>query len=248
MIDRPKEERRPDLDKSKLGFGWTNLHSWVFLVIIALGFLILGIQNRYHYLSPAGLGKAYRIDKVFGGIQEFDPLKGWITAQLQTGAPPSAMSMLEPSASGPQLPQVAPMNMSAAVRSAMEKDSEASSVGATAPKEERSTSSAPRESLGSPTTSAPATVSAVKPVEVEMSAEQRLSLFQKTFPDFGEDEFQLANDDLFPDWKKRLAPTGTWADFLLVYKDFIRWWNDAGNPAESGVKLWQEYLAARGKS
>lgn len=248
MIDRPKEERRPDLDKSKLGSGWTSLHSWVFLGIIALGFLILGIQNRYHYLSPAGLGKAYRIDKVFGGIQEFDPSKGWITAQLQSGAPPSAMSMLEPSASGPQLPQVAPMNMSAAVPSTMGKDPETASVGAIGLKEERPASSAPRESLGYPTSSAPATVNAVKPVEAEMTVEQRLSFFQKTFPDFGEDEFQLANDDLFPDWKKRLAPTGTWADFLLVYKDFIRWWNDAGNPAESGIKLWQEYLAARGKS
>jgi hypothetical protein len=248
MIDRPKEERLPDLDKSKLGSGWTNLHSWVFLGIIALGFLILGIQNRYHYLSPAGLGKAYRIDKVFGGIQEFEPSKGWITAQLQSGAPPSAMSMLEPSASGPQLPQVAPMNMSADVASTMGKDPETSSVGAIVPKEERPASSAPRETLGYPASSAPATVNAVKPVEAEMTVEQRLSFFQKTFPDFGEDEFQLANDDLFPDWKKRLAPTGTWADFLLVYKDFIRWWNDAGNPAESGIKLWQEYLAARGKS
>ncbi len=248
MIDRPKEERRPDLDNLKLSPGWTKLHSWVFLVVIALGFLLLGIQNRYHYLSPVGLGKAYRIDKVFGGIQEFDPSKGWIAAQLQSVSAPTAMSMLEPSSSGPQLPQVAPMKTPEVVSPAIEKNSVAPPVAAAAPKEENLTPPQAKESV-TPEPIAPQTaVNSVKPAETQVSSEEKLKLFQKTFPDFGEDEFQLANDDLFPDWKKRYAPNGTWADFLVTYKDFIRWWNDAGNPAESGVKLWQDYLAARGRS
>jgi hypothetical protein len=246
MIDRPSEERRPDLDSPKTSPGWSKLHSWVFLGIIAVSFLILGIQNRYHYLSPVGLGKAYRIDKLFGGIQEFDPHKGWIIAQLQAMAPPNAMSMLEPSASGPQLPQVAPMNMSVSPAPAIDKGPETMPGAPVAPKEEVTT--APKETAISPTTSVPATVNAVKPPEKQLTSEEKLQLFQKVFPDFGEDEFQLANDDLFPDWKKRFAPNGTWADFLMTYKDFIKWWNDAGNPAESGTKLWQEYLAARGRS
>jgi len=248
MIDRPKEERRPDSDNSKLTPGWTKLHSWVFLGIIAIGFLILGVQNRYHYLSPAGLGKAYRIDKLFGGIQEFHPNKGWITAQLQSITPPTAMSMLEPSSSGPQLPQVAPMNVPAAAPPVMEKEPEVSPSEPVAQNKESVSSPQPNESLSDSNPSAPATVSAIKPSQSEMSSEEKLKLFQTTFPDFGEDEFQLANDDLFPDWKKRIAPNGTWGDFLMTYKDFIRWWKDAGNPAESGTKLWQEYLAARGRS
>ncbi len=51
--------------------GWTSLHSWIFLAIVILAVLVMGFQNRYHYLSPLGLGKAYRIDKLFGGIQEY---------------------------------------------------------------------------------------------------------------------------------------------------------------------------------
>ena len=77
---------------------------------------------------------------------------------------------------------------------------------------------------------------------------EKLKLFQTTFPDFGEDEFQLANDDLFPDWKKRIAPNGTWGDFLMTYKDFIRWWNDAGNLWNPYQAMAGLYLAARGRS
>lgn len=63
--------------------GWTGLHSWIFLSIVFLGVLIMAFQNRYHYISPQGLGKAYRIDKVFEEIQEYDPAQGWIVAQFQ---------------------------------------------------------------------------------------------------------------------------------------------------------------------
>jgi hypothetical protein len=250
MIDRSEQEGRHDEIDQKTGSSWTKLHSWVFLSIIALGFLVLGMQNRYHYLSPAGLGKAYRIDKIFGGIQEFEPTRGWIVAQLLPVAPPHAMSMLEPSSAGPQVPQVNPMNVpaSAPVPVAMDREPEIAPIGAAILKEQKSSSSILKENLPSSSASVPQTVTAVKPLEEKLSKEQRFQLFHNTFPDFGEDEFQLASDDLFPDWKKRIAPNGTWADFLVTYKDFIRWWNDAGNPAESGVKLWQEYLAARGRS
>ena len=42
----------------------------------------------------------------------------------------------------------------------------------------------------------------------ELSEKEKLDEFKKTFPDFGKDEFQLANDDLYPDWKKRVSPDG----------------------------------------
>jgi hypothetical protein len=70
-------------------FGWTAMHSWIFIAIIAAGLLIVVVQNRYHYISPLGLGKAYRIDKLFGGIQEFDPDKGWVKAIIQNPPGPS---------------------------------------------------------------------------------------------------------------------------------------------------------------
>lgn len=247
MIDRSEQERQTDVVNQNLSPSWTTLHSWVFLTIIALGFLILGMQNRYHYLSPVGLGKAYRIDKIFGGIQEFDPMRGWIVAQLQPAPQPHAMSMLEPSVPGSQ---VNPLNVpaSAPAPTSMEKDSDIPPVGTAVPKEQKSASSVVEQTASSRGIAPSETVSAVKPAEEKLSKEQRFQLFRNAFPDFGDDEFQLANDDLFPDWKKRIVPNGTWADFLVTYKDFIRWWNDAGNPAESGVKLWQEYLAARGRS
>ncbi|MGC8658493.1 MAG: hypothetical protein ACP5U1_05410 [Desulfomonilaceae bacterium] len=246
MIDKLKEERRPDSDNLKFSPGWTKIHSWVFLIIIAFGFFILGVQNRYHYLSPVGLGKAYRIDKLFGGIQEFDPHQGWIVAVLQPTAPPNAMSMLEPSSSGPQIPQVEPVNTPEKPH-VVEKDEEAS-VAPISPKEEPSAVSEPKEVTAAPAVTSPSTSNTANTPIKEMSTEERFQAFKKVFPDFGQDEFQLASDDLYPDWKKRFAPNGTWAEFLVTYKDFIRWWNDAGNPAETGVKLWQEYLAARGKS
>jgi hypothetical protein len=215
--------------------GWTNIHSWVFLGIVAVGLLVLGVQNRYHYLSPLGLGKAYRIDKLFGGIQEFDPSKGWIVAQLQMAPPQQAMSMLEPSAPlmppgsmnmpGSMPPTADVVQPKAAAAPTMEK--EAVSVVPVQPKEQIAT-----------TPARPAVVP-------EMNKEEKYKLFQKMFADFGDEEFQLANDDLYPDWRKRFAPNGNWPEFLGVYRDFILWWNDAGNPSDSGFKLWQDFLSTR---
>ena len=81
----------------------------------------------------------------------------------------------------------------------------------------------------------------------EMSLDERVKLFQKAFPGFGKEEFQLANDDLYPDWKKNIAPNGTWPEFLGVYREFVQWWTDQGSPPETGSKLWKDFLTSRGK-
>ncbi len=226
------------LDKDQAGAvqrsGWTSVHSWVFLAIVAIGLLVLGIQNRYHYLSPLGLGKAYRIDKLFGGIQEFDPSKGWIVAQLQM-APPQAMSMLGPSA--PLVPP-AQMNMPGSMPSSGDVVQPKAAVAPTMEKETVAPSPQPAKEQVAATQARPTAVP-------EMSKEEKYKFFQKTFSDFGEEEFQLANDDLYPDWRKRYAPNGNWPEFLGVYRDFIQWWNDAGNPPESGFKLWQDFLSSK---
>lgn len=218
--------------------GWTNIHSWVFLAIVAVGLLVLGVQNRYHYLSPLGLGKAYRIDKVFGGIQEFDPSKGWIVAQLLMTPPQQAMSMLEPSA--PLVPP-AQMNMPGSMPSTGDVVQPKAASATGMEKEAVSLAPQPPKEQVALTPPRPAVIP-------EMSKEEKYKLFQKTFADFGDEEFQLANDDLYPDWKKRYAPNGNWPEFLGVYRDFIQWWNDAGNPSESGFKLWQDFLSTRIKS
>lgn len=215
--------------------GWTNIHSWVFLGIVAVGLLVLGAQNRYHYLSPLGLGKAYRIDKLFGGIQEFDPSKGWIVAQLQMAPPQQAMSMLEPSA--PLMPPGS-MNMPGSMPPSADVVRPKAAAAPTMEKEVVSVVPVqPKEQIAA----TPARPAAVP----EMNKEEKYKLFQKMFADFGEEEFQLANDDLYPDWRKRFAPNGNWPEFLGVYRDFIQWWNDAGNPSESGFKLWQDFLSTR---
>ena len=224
-------------DKNQTNSGWTNIHSWVFLAIVAVGLLVLGIQNRYHYLSPLGLGKAYRIDKLFGGIQEFDPSKGWIVAQLQAIPPQQAVSMLEPSA-----PLVPPGQMSVPEPVPSSADVVQPKT-ASATTEKEAVSQSPQQPKEQP--AATQTRPAVSP---EMSKEEKFKLFQKTFADFGEEEFQLAVDDLYPDWKKRFAPNGNWPEFLGVYRDFIQWWTDAGSPSESGFKLWQDFLETKMKN
>jgi hypothetical protein len=229
--------RRPEPRQYRPQGGWTTLHSWIFLGIVALGLIVIGLQNRYHYLNPQGLGKAYRIDKLFGSIQEFDPSQGWIVAQLQIGAPPQALSMMEPPGS-----RAVPMNMPGAMS---QSPTETPEPGLAAPpgavhREDPSLSAAKGKG-----TQAPA-VQAVTPKESpELSKEEKYKAFQHAFSDFGKDEFQLANDDLYPDWKKSLAPKGTWTEFLVVYRDFIQWWNDSGSPPEAGFKLWKDFLAGK---
>ncbi len=254
MIVNDNDARRPETMTPRSASGWTSLHSWIFLAVVAVGLLLIGIQNRYHYLSPLGLGKAYRIDKLFGGIQEFDPAQGWIKAQLQASALPPTMSMMP---SQPPASQAVPMNMpgtlpppgvgtqpSVVQTPIQEKDEITSSVPVEdLPAKKETARKTPVETPGESAPSSPETKPAPSTVP-EMSEDQRFAAFQKEFPHFGKDEFQLANDDLYPDWKKRLKPNGTWQEFLGVYEDFIQWWTDAGSPAKSGAVLWKEFLSS----
>jgi hypothetical protein len=249
----PDDARRPDPQSKRTGQGWTSLHSWIFLAIVAVGLFVIGWQNRYFYLSPLGLGKAYRIDKLFGGIQEFDPAKGWVLAQIPSGPPPQPMSMMEPSRQ-PGSPAV-PMNMPSAAQPpsvsvppvtppkvSMEQPAPSPQVVAKETHEEpRATvASSPREPLEEEAKETP------KETE-ELSEKEKLEEFKKVFPDFGKEEFQLASDDLYPDWKKRVSPDGTWSEFLDVYGKFVQWWADQGSPPEPGFKLWKEFTAKSGK-
>jgi len=211
--------------------GWTSLHSWIFLAIVLIAVLVIGIQNRYHYLSPLGLGKAYRIDKLFGGIQEYDPSSGWIVAQLQ---PIQPMPGISPETS-PPVPMRIPGTIPTPPGSV--------GLGTSQPTE-------PQEEVTSPsaiTKESPSKTSSRAKEVPEMSLDERAKLFMKAFPGFGKEEFQLANDDLYPDWKKNIAPNGSWSDFLGVYREFIQWWTDQGSPPEAGSKLGQDFLASRGK-
>lgn len=228
------ETRRPQSSGQRSAGGWTALHSWIFLAIVAVGFFVIAVQNRYHYLSPAGLGKAYRIDKFFGGMQEFDPSQGWVTAQLQSMPAPQAYSMSEPPGSqairmpSPQSGAVHPGGYSPEP-----------SINMPTPQKEEVTSHKEAQ-VPSPSAQQPRAKEAA-----EMSAEEKFNVFKHMFPNFTKEEFLLANDDLYPDWKKNIAPKGSWNEFLKTYGEFVQWWNDAGQPSESGLKLWKEFLASR---
>jgi hypothetical protein len=54
----------------------------------------------------------------------------------------------------------------------------------------------------------------------ELSDEKKRRTYERAFPGCRREVFELANDDLYPDWKKNHSPTGTWEEFLLVYKRF----------------------------
>jgi hypothetical protein len=233
------EGRRPENQEEQNAAGWTTLHSWIFLGIVALGLVVIAIQNRYHYLSPLGLGKAYRIDKFLGGIQEFDPGQGWIKAQLE--APPQPISMLPPSGvpGAPTVPGSAPSPGNQVRSSVPVAHPQEGSVGGSAPQEKKERSSAPAPQPQ--VTTQPQAL----PKTQELSPAEKFASFKKEFPDFGKDEYQLANDDLYPDWKANVNPKGTWKEFLPVYRDFIQWWTDAGSPPEPGFKLWKKFLKSR---
>jgi len=218
----------------KPAVGWTLLHSWIFLIIVALGVAVIAMQNRYHYLSPLGLGKAYRIDKLFGSIQEFDPAAGWITAQLTAPKPSPALSMMEPPGS-PIGSHAVPMNMPA--------PPPLNETPVPAQPTDKGLSEQPAATSPQLTPPQVASLPAVKEAP-ELSKEEKFQKFQKLFPQFGQEEFQLANDDLYPDWKANVSKSGTWDQFITVYGDFVQWWLDAGSPPEPGFKLWKDFLAS----
>jgi len=239
MIVNSNDVPRPDPRGQRFTDGWTSMHSWIFLAIVALGLIVAGLQNRYHYLSPLGLGKAYRIDTFFGSIQEFEPSQGWVVAKLQAGPPQQALPTMKPPAPGSY---AVPVNMPRAVPSAGEPIEPGTALPPGLHREESSAAQIQRE-----IPPAVASPQAARPQETpEMGKEERLKNFKKAFPDFGQNVFQLANDQLYPDWKKSVAPNGTWPEFLIVFHDFMQWWDDAGSPLEPGFKLWKEFLA-RGK-
>jgi hypothetical protein len=247
MIVTGDDARRPESKLLGKVSGWTSLHSWIFLGIVALGLLVIGIQNRYYYLSPLGLGKAYRIDKVFGGIQEFDPDKGWIKANIQAPPPmpPSAM-MNSPMPGAPAMPMNVPGAGSMLSGPAMDLSSPSSRMPSL-PKEQPPSRVATKELPPEPAKPAVAVPPPPPKEPVELTEPQKLEAFKKVFPDFGKDEFQLANDDLYPDWKKQVSPKGTWEEFLDVYGAFVQWWSDQGSPPEPGLKLWKDFLTAKPK-
>ena len=67
-------------------------------------------------------------------------------------------------------------------------------------------------------------------------------------PGFGKEQFQLANDDLYPDWKKNIAPNGTWPEFLGVYRDFVQWWTDQGSPPRSRLEALEGFFGLAPKA
>lgn len=260
----PEDARRVDPKNNRTGQGWSSLHSWIFLAIVAVGLLVIGWQNRYFYLSPLGLGKAYRIDKLFGGIQEFEPSKGWVRAQIPSGppppaTPPQAMSMNEPPmhTGAPAMPMnVPPSVLQTPPATPSLPPQPKVTAEEPAPPPQVASKETAEEPLPKTASSATETTETAEPKETkapappppsELTEKEKLDAFHKVFPTFGKDEFQLANDDLYPDWKKRVSPDGTWEEFLDVYGQFVQWWNDQGSPPEPGFKLWKEFTAKPAK-
>jgi hypothetical protein len=233
------------------GPGWTGIHSWTFLAIVAVGLAVIIFQNRYHYLNPQGLGKAYRIDKVFGSIQEFDPVNGWIKAQLQ-GPPPQMgplSGLAEPQPGAPN--RAVPMNMPGGQSGTMVGPTPGASGGPAEEDDAAEDLPKPAQPARTPTPQpTPAVKEEPAPKEQpvpEPTRDEKFKAFMSAFPEYGEDEFQLANDDLYPDWRKRVGDRGTWKDFLKAYGEFIQWYIANESPQESGAKLWKDFWAKKGR-
>ncbi|MBM4327019.1 MAG: hypothetical protein FJ118_07630 [Deltaproteobacteria bacterium] len=231
-------QRQPIRSGGQMTPGWTKMHSWVFLGVVAVGFLLILVQNRYSYLMPPAAGTAYRVSKIFGSIEEFNPSAGWVSAQLGARISPQASVMPE---APPFESQAVPMRVPAGAKPEVAPPQRKAEV-TPAPPERRDPSASVKEQTLPP----PRPKETTKP-EPAGGKEEQYQLFVKIFPDYGEAEFQLAREDLFPDWRKRVAPRGTWPQFIEVYKEFVDWWVDQGSPADSGFKLWQDFLVATGK-
>ncbi len=228
--------------------GWTKTHSWMFLVIVTASLVIIGFQNRYHYFPAQVSGHTYRVDKLFGTLQQFDGDKGWVRADLPRdllseastaprlaapplGEPPAgAATTPRPPGTVPRLPKVSPDPPTPEIPNRVSPPAE---PPAEPPRLERTTPAVPMV----PT----------PPPPKEPGREDHLRVFKETFEDFGEEEFKLAHDDLYPDWKKHVNPGGTWPEFLEVYREFVQWWIDSGTPAEAGFKLWKKFLTTKGR-
>jgi hypothetical protein len=82
-------------------------------------------------------------------------------------------------------------------------------------------------------------------ISATITHKEEYQVFRQAFPHYGKPEFELAYQVLYADWRKRMAPNGTWRQFLEVYKEFIDWWVARNSPRESGMKLWRDFLKSR---
>ena len=240
--------------------GWTKIHSWIFVILVAAGLALIAFQNRYHYIMPDTTGKAFRISKLTGAVQEYDPSVGWMSAQISGNAPigssptsndqeptvsePSAVPMTVPPGTRPETVPTQGSNLTENTSSqpnTSAKTEEPSSGSVSENTVSSQPGSQPSTSVQTERTSRPSQPTSSAP----LSREEKYRTFKEAFPDYGEPEFELASEDLFPEWRQRVAPNGTWQQFLSVYKEFIDWWTAQGQPQESGMKLWQKFLASR---
>jgi hypothetical protein len=239
------------LDRNaKTAMGWTKTHSWMFLAIVTISLAMIAFQNRYHYFAPQGPGKTYRVDKLYGTLQQLDGEKGWVTAE-----PPLEIATAQPvqplSAAPSPNRDLGPMSGRTG-SSPTRTEQPAFPPGS--PDLPRATVPEPsaRSVPAVPVTSSPLDPSSktkqpAPVVTIEPSEDEKFRMFKDAFEDYGEEEFKLAANDLYPDWKKNVNPAGTWTEFLELYREFIQWWITSGSPAESGLKLWKNFLKAKAR-
>ena len=234
--------------------GWTKIHSWIFVILVVVGLALIAFQNRYHYIV-SDTGKVLRFSKLTGAVQEYDSSVGWMSSQISANA--SLGQQLksnepEPASSEPSavpmttLPGTKPETVPTQETKPTEQQptpSEITEEPVSGVDTEKTVSAQPESQQPAPvqpeTTTQPAEPAA------PLSREEKYKAFVQAFPDYGEPEFELASEDLFPDWRQKVAPDGTWQQFLVVYQQFIDWWNAQGQPQVSGAQLWQDFLTSR---
>lgn len=217
--------------------GWSSLHSWVFIVIVALGFVVTGYFNRYEYLGSGH--KAYRVSKITGAIQEYDPYQGWSRAQFQ-GASSDMAASVQPTQ--PMTPPPSSVETPSQPQTPVEQDLVAEEDQAPEPEPVADLEQEPENALSQSPEATESTEPESDYREPDMSVEDRYKAFLQLNPGYGEEEFKLANETLFPHWKQNLNPDGNFVQFLSMYKKFTQWWIDAGSPRAPGFQLWKRFL------
>lgn len=248
-IDSNRQQTRPAQNQSA---GWTSTHSWVFLVIVAVGLAAILFQNRYFYLMPQGSATAYRVSKFFGSVQEFNPASGWVKARLSSSCAVSSTGVMQPpgATDQPGAPMNVPASATPGVVSPGGRPTETMALKEPPKPDEQPAKEEGKESASGQEAepgNESATAPSAQPAETQqMSSEQAYQMFTKAFPDFGEAEFELAHEDLFPKWRKSSAQDGTWPQFLGLYKGFIAWWKAQGSPFDrSGEELWRDFMKSQ---
>lgn len=235
--------------RSVLKSGWSSTHSWIFIIIVAIGLIITGYLNRYEYFGSDG--KAYRVSKISGAIYEYNTIQGWIVANFAESSQQMASAMQTPETTTPEpmtpppTPVTPPTTTANSVEppDTIEEDPNTSNIEQ--PEEQ------PGTALIQPVEQTPETPETTTETEEpessqeddqEMSVENRYKAFLQLNPGYGEEEFKLANETLYPHWKEIINPDGNFIEFLSVYKKFTQWWIDAGAPREPGFQLWKRFL------